>query len=67
VNDVPDGIVTETYGYSMQGPAEFSREYFIYDIMYQTLFGQNSLPNLIDGTPEGETLLGGTRKRSDSG
>jgi glycerophosphoryl diester phosphodiesterase len=31
---------------------------YIYDIMYRTLFGQNALPNLIEGTPEDEVLLG---------
>ncbi len=62
VNDVPDGIVTKTYGLNAEDLPSSHENTFIYDIMYQTLFGQNSLPNLIDGTPEGETLLGGTER-----
>ncbi len=62
VNDVPDGIVTKTYGLNAEDLPSSHENTFIYDIMYQTLFGQNSLPNLIDGTPEGETLLGSTER-----
>jgi len=62
VNDVPDGIVTKTYGLNAEDLPSSHENTFIYDIMYQTLFGQNSLPNLIDGTPEGETLLGGSER-----
>ncbi|CAA9335536.1 Alkaline phosphatase, partial [uncultured Leptolyngbya sp.] len=58
VDDVPDGVVTKTYGLNAEDLPSSHENTFIYDIMYQTLFGQNSLPNLVEGTPESETLLG---------
>ncbi len=59
LNDVPDGVVTKTYGLNAEDLPSSHENTYIYEIMYRTLFGQNSLPNLTEGTPEGETLLGG--------
>jgi glycerophosphoryl diester phosphodiesterase len=58
LNDFPDGVVTKTYGLNAGDLPSSHENTYIYDIMYRTLFGQNSLPNLIEGTPEAETLVG---------
>ncbi len=60
LSDVPDGVVTKTYGLNAEELPSSHENTYIYDLMYRTLFGQNSLPNLIDGTPEAEILQGGT-------
>jgi len=58
LDDMPDGVVTKTYGLNAGELPSSHENTYIYDIMYRTLFGQNSLPNLIEGTPEDEVLLG---------
>jgi glycerophosphoryl diester phosphodiesterase len=58
LDDLPDGVVTKTYGLNAGDLPSSHENTYIYDIMYRTLFGQNSLPNLIEGTPEDEVLLG---------
>jgi len=60
LNDVPDGIVSKTHGLNAGDLPSSHENTYLYELMYRTLFGQNSLPNLIDGTQESETLLGGT-------
>ncbi|MBD2039288.1 alkaline phosphatase [Microcoleus sp. FACHB-672] len=59
VNDVPDGVLTKTYGLNAGDLPSSHENTYIYELMYRTLFGQNSLPTLIEGTPQSETLLGG--------
>ena len=59
VNDVPDGVLTKTYGLNAGDLPSSHENTYIYELMYRTLFGQNSLPTLIEGTPQTETLLGG--------
>lgn len=58
VDDVPDGVLTKTYGLNAGDLPSSHENTYIYEIMYRTLFGANSLPNLIEGTPQDETLLG---------
>jgi glycerophosphoryl diester phosphodiesterase len=60
LTDFPDGVVSKTYGLNAEDMPSSHENTYLYELMYRTLFGQNSLPNLIDGTPESETLLGGT-------
>jgi glycerophosphoryl diester phosphodiesterase len=62
LNDVPDGVVTKTYGLNAGDLPSSHENTYIYDIMYRTLFGQDALPNLVEGTPESETLLGGDQR-----
>jgi glycerophosphoryl diester phosphodiesterase len=59
LNDVPDGVLTKTYGLNAGDLPSSHENTYIYELMYRTLFGQNSLPTLIEGTPQAETLLGG--------
>jgi glycerophosphoryl diester phosphodiesterase len=56
--DFPDGVITKTYGLNAKDLPSSHENTFIYEIMYRTLFGQNSLPNLVEGTPDSEILLG---------
>ncbi|MBD2104312.1 alkaline phosphatase [Leptolyngbya sp. FACHB-261] len=60
VDDVPDSVLTKTYGLNAGDLPSSHENTYIYEIMYRTLFGQNSLPNLVEGTAGAETLLGGT-------
>ncbi|MBD1939730.1 alkaline phosphatase [Microcoleus sp. FACHB-68] len=62
VNDVPDGVLTKTYGLNAGDLPSSHENTYIYELMYRTLFGQNSLPTLIEGTPQSETLLGGPER-----
>jgi glycerophosphoryl diester phosphodiesterase len=59
VNDVPDSVLTKTYGLNAGDLPSSHENTYIYELMYRTLFGQNSLPTLVEGTPQAETLLGG--------
>ncbi|MBD2258283.1 alkaline phosphatase [Pseudanabaena sp. FACHB-2040] len=59
LNDVPDGVLTKTYGLNAGDLPSSHENTYIYELMYRTLFGQNALPTLIEGTPQAETLLGG--------
>lgn len=56
---MPDGVLTKTYGLNAGDLPSSHENTYIYELMYRTLFGQNSLPTLIEGTPQAETLLGG--------
>ncbi|MEA5500170.1 alkaline phosphatase [Limnoraphis robusta] len=56
--DFAGSIVSKTYGLNADLLPSTVDNTGIYEIMYRTLFG-DVLPNLIDGTPENETLVGG--------
>ncbi|NJR62324.1 MAG: hypothetical protein HC769_28005 [Cyanobacteria bacterium CRU_2_1] len=56
--DVPGSIVSKTYGLNADLLPSTLDNTKIYEVMYQTLFG-NTLPNLIEGTSGAETLEGG--------
>jgi glycerophosphoryl diester phosphodiesterase len=62
LSDLPDGVVTKTYGLNAEDLPSSHKNTYLYELMYRTLFGQNSLPNLLEGTPEDETLQGGAEK-----
>ncbi len=57
--DFAGSIVAKTYGMNadLLNPTVDNTE--IYQIMYQTLFGLNSLPDYQDGTNEADELIGG--------
>ncbi|MBD1996664.1 alkaline phosphatase [Leptolyngbya sp. FACHB-541] len=59
LNDVPDSVLTKTYGLNAGDLPSSHENTYIYELMYRTLFGQNALPTLVEGTPQAETLLGG--------
>lgn len=59
VSDVPDSVLTKTYGLNAGDLPSSHENTYIYELMYRTLFGQNALPTLVEGTPQAETLLGG--------
>jgi glycerophosphoryl diester phosphodiesterase len=58
LDDYPDGVLSKTYGLNAEDLPSSHENTYIYELMYRTLFGQNSLPNLIEGTPEDEVLVG---------
>ncbi|MGF1497245.1 MAG: alkaline phosphatase [Elainellaceae cyanobacterium] len=60
--DFPDGVVSKTYGLNAGELPSSHENTFIYELMYRTLFGQDALPTLIEGTPDDETLLGGPNR-----
>ncbi|MBF1999396.1 MAG: alkaline phosphatase [Synechococcales cyanobacterium M58_A2018_015] len=55
--DFPGSIVSKTYGLNADLLPSTLDNTKIYEIMYRTLFG-DTLPNLVQSTPEAETLAG---------
>jgi glycerophosphoryl diester phosphodiesterase len=55
--DVAGSIVSKAHGMNADLLPSTLDNTFIYEIMYRTLFG-DVLPNLVDGTPKDETLVG---------
>lgn len=53
--DFPGSIVAKAYGLNADLMPSTVDNTFIYEMMYQTLFG-GELPNLVDGTPEADVL-----------
>ncbi|MBE7380163.1 MAG: alkaline phosphatase [Leptolyngbya sp. SIO1E4] len=56
--DFAGSVVAKTYGMNADLLNSTVDNTEIYQIMYQTLFGLDSLPDFQDGTNEGETLVG---------
>jgi glycerophosphoryl diester phosphodiesterase len=62
LDDYADGVVSKTFGLNAEDLPSSHENTYLYELMYRTLFGENSLPNLIEGTPNNEVLQGGSDK-----
>lgn len=58
-SDFYGSVVSKTYGMNADLLNSTLDNTEIYQIMYQTLFGLNALPDYQDGTNEGDELIGG--------